>query len=105
MKTALSLLACLALLSGLAAPSAADTSKGAQLAATCASCHGPDGSAEGIPALAGRDEQAIITAMTAYKASERPSHVMHAIALALSEEELASVARHLAGQDEDQNPP
>lgn len=105
MKTALSLLACLVLLGSQAAGAAADPGRGAQLAAMCASCHGPAGSAEGIPTLAGRDELAIIAAMTAYKASERPSHVMHAIALSLSEEELAAVARHLAGHDEDQTPP
>ena len=36
--------------------------------------------------------------MLAYRASESPSHVMHAVALSLSDEELASVARYLAAQ-------
>jgi cytochrome c553 len=105
MKTVLSLLAGLVLLLGGRAGAAADTSQGAQLAATCASCHGLDGSDKGNPAIMGLDEKRIITAMLAYKASERPSHVMHAIALSLSNEELASVARYLAGHEKDGNPP
>ena len=103
MKTALSLLAGFVLLG--AQSEAADTSQGAQLAATCASCHGPDGSAKGIPTILGLDEQRIITAMTAYKANERPSHIMHAIALSLSNAELASVARYLASREKDGSPP
>ncbi len=104
MKAAFSLLAGLVLLSGQAG-ALADTSQGAQLAATCASCHAPDGSDKGIPAIIGLDEQRIITAMLAYRASERPNHVMHAVALSLSDEELASVARYLAGREKAGNPP
>jgi len=97
MKTALSLLAGLVLLSDQAG-AAADTSQGAQLAAGCASCHGVDGSDTGIPAIMGLDEQKIIAAMLAYRASDRPNHIMHAIALSLGDEEIASVARYLAAQ-------
>jgi len=104
MKTACSLLAGLVLLSSHAG-AVADTSQGAQLAATCASCHGLDGGDKGIPAIMGLDEQKIIAAMLAYKANERPNHVMHAIALSLSDEELASVARYLADHERDGNPP
>ncbi len=103
MKTALSFLAGVLLLSSQAG--AADTSQGAQLAATCASCHGLSGSDKGIPAIMGLDEQKIIAAMLAYKASERPNHVMHAIALSLSDEELASVARYLANHEKGGDPP
>ena len=101
-KTALSLLAGLVLLSGQAG--AVDTSQGAQLAATCASCHGVDGSDTGIPAIMGLDEQKIIAAMLAYRASDRPNHIMHAIALSLSDEEIASVARYLAAQGKETEP-
>ena len=103
MKTALSLLAGLALLGGHAR--AADTSEGAQLAATCASCHATDGSAKGIPAIVGQDEARIIAALTTYRANERPNHIMHAIALSLSDAELASVARYLALQGRNGSPP
>jgi cytochrome subunit of sulfide dehydrogenase len=88
-----------------AAAAAADADYGAQLAATCASCHGPAGGGQGIPSLAGRDEQTIISSMQAFRASEGPSHVMHAVALSLTEEELAIVAHYLATHVEEANSP
>jgi cytochrome subunit of sulfide dehydrogenase len=96
MKPALALLAGLMLLGSQAA--AADTSQGAQLTAVCASCHGPAGSDMGIPAIMGLDEQKITGAMLAYRTAERPNHIMHAIALSLSDAEIASVARYLAAR-------
>ena len=36
--------------------------------------------------------------MLAYRTTERPNHIMHAIALSLSDAEIASVARYLAAQ-------
>ena len=74
---------------------AADTSQGAQLAAVCASCHGGAG---GIPAIVGQEAEKISAAMLAYRTVERPNHIMHAIALSLSDEEIASVARYIAAQ-------
>ena len=94
-----SLVATLVLLSGQAG--AADDSQGAQLAAACASCHSIAGSDEGIPIIVGLGEQTIIDAIMAYRASETPSHVMHAVAMSLSDEELASVARYLAAHEEE----
>ena len=91
----LSLAGVLALVSGQAF-AAADDAMGAQLAAACASCHGPDDSDRGIPVIVGLDAQKIVDAVVAYRASETPSHVMHAVALSLSDEELASVAAYLA---------
>lgn len=75
---------------------AADTSQGAQIAATCASCHDPTGRGQGIPPLTTLDEQTFVTRMHAFRASESPSHVMHAVALSLGDGELAAVARYLA---------
>ena len=86
----------LTLLSGQTA-AAADDNHGAQIAAACASCHSMGGSDEGIPIIVGLDEQAIVDAIIAYRANEAPSHVMHAVALSLSNEELAEVAAYLAG--------
>jgi sulfide dehydrogenase cytochrome subunit len=103
-KTVLSPLTGLVLLSSQAG-AGADMSQGAQLAATCAACHGPNGNDQGIPAIMGLDEQRIIAAMLAYRQSERPNHVMHAVAISLSDEELASVARYLAAHENDGNPP
>jgi sulfide dehydrogenase cytochrome subunit len=79
-------------------PAAAETGQGAQIAATCASCHDPGGLGQAIPPITTLDEQAIIKVMLAFRASESPSHVMHAVALSLSDEELAAVARYLAGK-------
>jgi cytochrome c553 len=84
---------------------AADADQGAQLAATCASCHSAAGSDQGIPPLAGLDEQTIISSMEAFRASETPSHVMHAVALSLTDEELAIVSNYLATHVEEPNSP
>ena len=80
----------------IAPASAGESEQGAALAATCASCHGPTGSAQGIPSLASLAEDRILGAMASYKASERPNHIMHAVALSLSDEELKRVARYVA---------
>ena len=72
--------------------------EGAQLAATCASCHRLDGGDKGIPTIIGLGEEKLTSAMLAYRASESPNHIMHAIALSLSDEEIASVARYVAAQ-------
>ncbi|WEX89997.1 cytochrome C [Sinorhizobium garamanticum] len=88
------LLSAFLLVPGVSA--AADTSQGAQIAATCASCHDPVGRGQGIPSLTTLDEQTIVKRMHAFRASESPSHVMHAVALSLGDDELAAVARYLA---------
>jgi cytochrome c553 len=75
---------------------AADASQGGQIAATCASCHDPAGRGKAIPPIAGLDEQGIVKAMLGFRASESPSLVMHAVALSLSDDELAATARYLA---------
>jgi cytochrome c553 len=75
---------------------AGDNGRGAQLAAACASCHSTNGGDQGIPSILGREQQSIVDDMLAYRASESPSHVMHAVALSLTDEELRSVAQYLA---------
>jgi cytochrome subunit of sulfide dehydrogenase len=77
---------------------AAGGDQGAQLAATCASCHRLDGGDKGIPPIVGLGEERLTSAMLAYRASRSPSHIMHVIALSLSDEEIASVARYVAAQ-------
>ena len=44
-------------------------------------------------------------AMQAFRASETPSHVMHAVALSLTDEELASVSHYLATHGEEASSP
>ncbi|MEH2588913.1 c-type cytochrome [Bradyrhizobium sp. AZCC 1721] len=75
---------------------AVDRDGGAQLAAMCASCHRLDGGDDGIPTILGMSPELLTRAMLSYRSRERPSHIMRAIALSLSDEEIATVARYLA---------
>jgi len=77
---------------------AAGADQGAQLAATCASCHRLDGGGTGIPSIIGLSAERLTSVLLAYRTSESPNHIMHAIALSLSDEEIASVARYIATQ-------
>jgi cytochrome c553 len=93
------------LLAGGQGGAAANDSRGAQIAAACASCHAPAESDRGIPPILGLAERAIIDAVLAYRASETPSHVMHAVALSLTDEELAEVAHYLSTHGEEGSAP
>jgi sulfide dehydrogenase cytochrome subunit len=74
----------------------ADDVRGAQLAATCASCHRLDGRDEGIPSIIGLDEATLTRAMQAFKSGERSSQIMHVVSLSLSNEEIATLAHYLS---------
>jgi sulfide dehydrogenase cytochrome subunit len=78
--------------------SAAENDRGAQLVATCASCHRLDGRDKGIPSIIGLGEEKLADVMQAFKSGERSSQIMHAVALSLSDEEIATVAHYLAEQ-------
>jgi cytochrome c553 len=69
----------------------------AELAAVCASCHGPSG-ASGIPSLVEQGAGQIEALMLAYRAGARDSQIMTVIANALSPDEIAAIARALASQ-------
>jgi cytochrome c553 len=75
---------------------AADPGRGAQLASLCAACHRLDGRDEGIPSIVGVDAKKLIEALGAFRSGERPSQIMHAVAVSLSDEETAAVAEYLA---------
>lgn len=72
--------------------------RGAQLAAICASCHRLDGRDKGIPPIVGLDQKQFVDVMAAFKSGQRSSQIMHAIALSLSDGEIAALAAYLAGQ-------
>ncbi len=74
----------------------ADSDRGAQLAATCASCHRLDGRDKGIPSIIGLDEETLTRAMQAFKSGERSSQIMHVMSLSLSNEEIATLAHYLS---------
>jgi len=74
----------------------ADNDRGAQLAATCASCHRLDGRDKGIPSIIGLDEETLTRAMQAFKSGEHSSQIMHVMSLSLSNEEIATLAHYLS---------
>ena len=74
---------------------AAQSVRGAQLAATCAACHRFDGRSTGIPPLISLGGDQIVKMMKAYKASTRANHIMHAVSLSLSDNDVVAVARYL----------
>jgi cytochrome subunit of sulfide dehydrogenase len=77
---------------------AADHERGAELAAMCASCHRLDGRDRAIPSIVGMDKQTFIEAMAAYKSGARSSSIMHAVALQLSDAEVATLAAYLGAR-------
>ncbi len=77
---------------------AADNERGAKLAAMCASCHRLDGRDKGIPSIVGMDKEKFADAMAAFKSGARSSSIMRAVALQLSDAEIAMLAEYLAAR-------
>ena len=72
---------------------AADTAQVRSLAASCAACHGTQGSAQlGMPSLAGQPREALQGKMAAYKSGALPATLMHQIAKGYSDEQIAQLA-------------
>jgi sulfide dehydrogenase cytochrome subunit len=84
---------------------AADDSRGAQLAAICASCHRLDGRDKGIPSIVGLNQKQFADIMGAFRSGARSSQIMHAIALSLSNGEVAMLAEYLGAQPTRNKPP
>lgn len=74
---------------------AADNERGAELAAMCVSCHRLDGRDRGIPSIIEMDKKTFTDAMAAFKSGARSSSIMHAVALQLSDAEIATLASYL----------
>ena len=84
----------------LSAPVAGQDANAARaLAATCFTCHGPEGHSVGgvPPALAGRDKTALLQALMEFKAGKRPSTIMHQHASGYTDEQLDLIAGYFAG--------
>jgi len=78
---------------------AADTviSRGAAVAQTCVTCHGPDGHSQGaMPSLTTLSAADMIAALRAFRAETRQSTVMHRIARGLNEADITAVAAYFA---------
>src|SRR5919198_5179388 len=73
------------------------SSRGAALASTCVTCHGPEGRSQGaIPSLTTLSSADITTALQAFRAETRPSTVMHRIAKGLDDADITAVATYFA---------
>ena len=71
--------------------------RGAALAYTCVTCHGPEGRSQGaIPSLTTLSSADITTALQAFRAETRPSTVMHRIANGLDYADITAVATYFA---------
>jgi len=84
---------------------AAEQDRGAQLAAVCASCHRLDGRDHGIPSIIGLDEATLVAKLRAFRSGEPASQIMRVMSLSLTADDFAVVARYLAAQRKDTNPP
>ncbi|GAA5135959.1 c-type cytochrome [Thalassotalea piscium] len=79
---------------------AGDIAAGKAKSATCAACHG----AEGIsaipmyPNLAGQKEAYLVKQLKDYKSGARKDPVMSAMAMPLSDEDIANVAAYFASK-------
>jgi cytochrome subunit of sulfide dehydrogenase len=74
-----------------------ELARGAALAHTCVTCHGPEGRSQGaIPSLTTLSSADITTALQAFRAETRPSTVMHRIAKGLDDADITAVATYFA---------
>lgn len=70
------------------------------LAATCANCHGTNGSAikgSQVPSVAGMPREYMLRQLTAFKDGSRPASVMHQIAKGFTDAQLDQIATYFAG--------
>jgi cytochrome c553 len=68
-------------------------------ALSCSGCHAMAASVETpVPRLAGRDANAIVAAMQAFRAGQKPGTVMDRIAKGFTDEEIKAIAAWYAAQ-------
>ncbi|NIV74220.1 MAG: c-type cytochrome [Gammaproteobacteria bacterium] len=78
---------------------AAEVSRAAMLATSCAGCHGPDGRSPGaIPSIAGKSPEFIEEALKEFRAGERPATVMDRHAKGYTDEEIELIAEFFSGK-------
>jgi cytochrome c553 len=82
---------------GLAAGS---VEAGQTKAATCSACHGMDGNSLNPewPSLAGQHESYIVKALRSFKSGDRQNVLMGAMAMPLTDEDMADLAAYFAAQ-------
>ena len=83
-----------------------DAAAGAKLNAQCIGCHGIPGYQASfpevykVPMISGQNAKYIIASLNAYKKGERKHPTMHAVAGALSEQDIADLAAYYAAHGE-----
>ncbi len=77
---------------------AADIAAGKAKSATCAACHGANGisAIPMYPNLAGQKEAYMVKQLKAFKSGERKDPVMSAMAMPLSDADIANVSAYFA---------
>ena len=76
-----------------------DIAYGEYLAGQCTACHTINAnrkSGEGVPVIAGKQRNAILSALYAYKVGKKKSEVMQQIASTLEEEDMAALAEYFS---------
>ncbi|AGA34387.1 sulfide dehydrogenase, cytochrome subunit [Thioalkalivibrio nitratireducens DSM 14787] len=82
---------------GIAGSAGANDLRGSLLAGNCYGWHGPNGDSQGgIPSLSGLDADQIAQTMLEFRSGARESTVMQRQARGYSEDEIASIAQHIA---------
>lgn len=84
---------------GMTSSANAEMASGLVLANTCFSCHGPAGHSVGaMPALAGKDGEAIKFLLEGYRSGNLKGTVMNRIAKGYSSEEITALAGYFSSQ-------
>ncbi|MGH8698550.1 MAG: c-type cytochrome [Burkholderiales bacterium] len=72
---------------------------GRDLAASCAICHGTQGTnAGGMPNVAGQSKPILVGALRDFRDGKRPATIMHQVAKGLTEAQIDAVATYWAAQ-------
>ena len=92
-----------ALAAALAFPVQAQDAQALQvagLAATCANCHGTQGRTVGnaLPPLAGRNREAMLEQLRAFRSGARPATIMHQLTKGYSDAQLEQIATYFSRQ-------
>jgi cytochrome c553 len=78
---------------------AQDMTRGRNLAAACANCHGTDGRAvAGAQVLAGQDKAALVKAFKEFQSGTRPATIMHQISKGYTDQQIDLIAAYFAAQ-------
>ena len=78
-----------------------DASKGANMVAACAACHGADGNSmvPSFPKIAGQYEDYLYQALKSYKDGTRNNAIMSGIASTLNEKQMRKLSKYFASHN------